>query len=322
MTPNQRLRELALEESPIARIVVDADGRLALANQRARTLFTVSVKDLGRPLQDLEISYRPVDLRSLVEQAYAERRTVTQASVERRFPGGEVQYLDISVQPVLDETQRALGVSINFLDVTRYYKLQDELQRSREEIQTTSEELQSSNEELETTNEELQSSNEELETTNEELQSTNEELETMNEELQSTNEELQTVNEELRQRTDEMNNLNAFLQSVLASLSAGAVVVNRNFDVLVWNQRAEDLWGLREEEVKGKSLLNLDIGLPVGELRAPVRSCLMGESGRKEVVVAATNRRGKAIKCRVTCTPLLAGRNRRDGVILMMDEAG
>jgi len=85
----------------------------------------------------------------------------------------------------------------------------------------------------------------------------------MNEELQSTNEELQTVNEELRQRTDEMNRLNAFLESVLAGLSSGAVVVNANFDVMMWNHKAEDMWGLRADEAQGKSLFSLDIGLPV-----------------------------------------------------------
>ncbi len=111
------------------------------------------------------------------------------------------------------------------------HRLQEELQRAREEIQTTNEELQSSNEELETTNEELQSSNEELETTNEEL-------ETMNEELQSTNEELHTVNEELRQRTDEVNRANAFLQSIVSSLRSGAVVIDQHFNILVWNHRA------------------------------------------------------------------------------------
>ena len=146
---------------------------------------------------------------------------------------------------------------------------------AREEIQTASEELQSSNEELETTNEELQSRNEELETTNEELQSTNEELETMNEELQSTNEELQTVNDELHQRTEEVNRANAFLRSILSSLRSGAIVIDQHFNILVWNPRAENLWGLREDEVKGQSLLSLDIGLPMDRLRAVHPSLLV-----------------------------------------------
>jgi two-component system CheB/CheR fusion protein len=320
MNRNQRLREMALDDMPLARIIVDTDGTLVQATQKARLLFTLNPKDIGRPLQDLEISYRPAELRSLIEQAYGERRQVTRASVERRFGDGESQFLDITVQPLYDEGQMPLGVSVAFLDVTRNHRLLDELQRSREEVQTTNEELQSSNEELETTNEELQSSNEELETTNEELQSTNEELETMNEELQSTNEELQTVNEELRQRTDELNHVNSFLESVLASLPGGAAVIDPNYNVLMWNQRAEDLWGLRGDEVRGRSFLGLDIGLPVAELRPLIRACLGGEADSRDATVEATNRRGKRIRCRVVCTPLISPARKREGVILTMDE--
>ena len=319
---NDRLRELALEESPVARIVVDTNGLLAVANQKARILFTINPTDIGRPLQDLEISYRPVELRSLIEQAYAERRSIAQTSIERRFSDGERQYFDVTVAPLLDDSQTPYGVGITFLDVTRYSRLTEELHRSREEIQTANEELQSSNEELETTNEELQSSNEELETTNEELQSTNEELETMNEELQSTNAELQTVNEELRTRTEEMNQLNAFLESVLTSMRSAAVVVNQNLNVLVWNRRAEDLWGLRADEVQGRSLLNLDIGLPAAQLRDAVWPCLAGDKEHGELVLDAVNRRGKHIKCRITCSPLVSPDKKRQGVILLMEEAG
>jgi len=150
----------------------------------------------------------------------------------------------------------------------------------------------------------------------------------MNEELQSTNEELQTVNDELRQRTDDLNNANAFLQTVLGGLHAAAVVVNQNFDILVWNSRAEDLWGLRADEVQRKSFLSLDIGLPVEKLRATIRPCLNGEAEYKEAVLDATNRRGKQIQCRVTVTPLdlrhaaspKPGTKERQGVILLMEE--
>ena len=320
MNPNRLLDDQASDEFPVARIVVDAKGNLAFANLRARLLFGLTPKDVGRPLQDLEVSHRPADLRALIEQASFERRAVTQAAVERHLAGGELQFLDILVQPLYDEAQLALGTGVTFVDVTRSHALQEELRNSREELQTTSEELRSSNEELATTNEELQSSNEELETTNEELQSTNEELETMNEELQSSNEELRALNEELRRRTDEADRANAFLESVLGSLRSASVVVNHNLDVLSWNHRAEDLWGLRADEVRGKSLLNLDIGLPVAELRGAIRGCLQGEGGSSEVVLDAVNRRGKAIKCRVTCSPFTGPGEKREGVILQMEE--
>jgi two-component system CheB/CheR fusion protein len=314
MNDDPRLRDQALEVSPIPHIVVNADGILASANARARELFSINIKDLGRPLKDLEICYRPAELRTLIEQGHAERRPVIVTSVDRRIAHGETLFLDVVVTPLFENGQKPLGAAVSFIDVTRTTRLRDELQRAQEEVQAA-------NEALQTTNEELKSSNEELETTNQELQSTNQELQSMNEELQSINAELQTVNEELRVRSDELNHLNAFLRSVLASLSAGAVVVNSNLDVLMWNHRAEDLWGLRADEVRGECLLNLDIGLPMAELRSVIRSCLAGEAVRQEVVLDAVNRRGRTIKCRVTCSPLVAGSKQGEGVILMMEEA-
>jgi two-component system, chemotaxis family, CheB/CheR fusion protein len=150
-----------------------------------------------------------------------------------------------------------------------------------------------------------------LETTNEELQSTNEELETMNEELQ-------TMNDELRQRSDDLNQVNAFLQSILSSLRGAVVVVDKELLVLVWNHRAEELWGLRPEEVQGKQFLNLDIGLPTTELRQPIRDCLAGSN--RSVTVDAVNRRGKPIRCAVTCMPLLDSQDGPSGVILLMED--
>ena len=73
--------------------------------------------------------------------------------------------------------------------------------------------------------------------------------------------------------------------------------------------------------MQGKSLFNLDIGLPVHELRGMLRGCLAGDGARAEQVVDAVNRRGKKIKCRVSCSPLVTPSKKRDGVILMMEEA-
>ena len=120
-----------------------------------------------------------------------------------------------------------------------------EVETANRQLELAYEELQSTNEELETTNEELQSTVEELETTNEELQSTNEELETMNEELQSTNDELQSTNDELRDRTTEITDLNAFMESILGSLEAAVIVLDRDLAVQVWTRQAHELWGLR-----------------------------------------------------------------------------
>ena len=126
--------------------------------------------------------------------------------------------------------------------------------------------LQSSNEELETANEELQSSNEELETTNEELQSSNEELETTNEELQSSNEELVTMNAELQRQTFELDRSSGLLDSVVASLPAVVIVVDQAGQVELWNDAGRAVFGLSPSEAIGRAFLDLDTGLPVGEL--------------------------------------------------------
>jgi two-component system, chemotaxis family, CheB/CheR fusion protein len=317
----RHLRESAGDMSPVPQLVVDGDGVVVQMNQALRTLFGLSTRDIGRPLQDLEISYRPFELRSCIERAYRERRPVSALDGRWAGPGSQVSHLELSVVPLLDPTGTALGVSIHFIDVSRQRQLQEEVQRSGQELETALEELQSTNEELETTNEELQSTVEELETTNEELQSTNEELETMNEELQSTNEELQTINEEARERGDQLGELNGFLESILTSLRSAVAVVDRDLHVRKWSRRAEDLWGLRSDEVVHKNFLNLDIGLPVERLRAPIRSCLAGEAEFPDLTVEATNRRGRAIQVRVTCTPLISTPPETTrGVILVMEE--
>jgi two-component system CheB/CheR fusion protein len=101
---------------------------------------------------------------------------------------------------------------------------------------------------------------------------------------------------------------------------SGVVVLDRELHVVAWNHRSEDLWGLRADEVTGQNFLNLDIGLPTGELRAAIRACLGGDGDHTETEVGATNRRGRAIRCKVMVTPLLDTAKGVRGAILLMDE--
>jgi two-component system, chemotaxis family, CheB/CheR fusion protein len=318
---DERIRTAAFESGAEAQLVVDAAGYLVLANTRARSLFDLGPEDITRPFQDLEVSYRPLELRSKIQQAYVERRPSPIFEVE--WPdgaGGEATHLEVQVLPLTDVSQALLGASINFTDVTRSRRYKEELEHANQGLEDAYAELQSTNEELETTNEELQSTVEELETTNEELQSTNEELETMNEEMQSTNEELQTINDELGQRTSELNQLNAFLESIWSGLGGAVAVLDPDMRVLVWNHGSEDLWGVRQEEVQGQHFLNLDIGLPLDQIRPALRAAMSGDDGAQATVVNAINRRGKTVLCRVTCTPLIASDKTIRGVIVVAVE--
>jgi two-component system CheB/CheR fusion protein len=305
-----------MDASPIAMIVIDQGGNLAHANEQARMSFGVSARDHGRPFQDLELSYRPVELRTPIEQAYSERRSVVLRGTEWITHGG-TRILDVEVSPLRVGGQTA-GALVVFVDVTQQRELEDRLRQSNQDLEQAYEEVQSTNEELETTNEELHSTIEELETTNEELQSTNEELETMNEELQSTNDELHAVNEEVRVRGDEVDELNHFLNAILASLRGGVVVIDADRNVRIWNDRAEDLWGLRQAEVRGTDFLKLDIGLPVMELAEALAACLAKHAEPAELVVDAVTRRGRQVRCHVTMNPL-GGSDGEPGAIIVMD---
>jgi two-component system, chemotaxis family, CheB/CheR fusion protein len=278
------------------------------------------LKDMGRPLQDLEVSYRPADLRTALDRMLAERRDVVLKDVEW-ISGGDTRFFDVVVAPLFDEQRALLGTRVSFEDVTGYHLLQTELHASKQELETAYEELQSTNEELETTNEELQSTVEELETTNEELQSTNEELETMNEELQSTNEELQTMNDEMRSGSTDLTSVNEFLTSVFTSLHSAVVVLDREYRVQVWNGRAQDLWGVTSDEAVGSHFLGLDIGLPVADLGQPIRDVLGGAQNAVDLTLPATSRRGKPIECHISVSPVLQRESAKpSGVILWMED--
>jgi two-component system, chemotaxis family, CheB/CheR fusion protein len=320
-------RESALEMGPHAQVIVSRSGTLTFANLPARALFAIGIESFGRPFHELELSYQPSELRTPIEEALRERRRVPVGEVHFQPAKGDERTLDVTVVPLLPNGGPPHGVAIVFEDVSRYSRLQRELEGNRRDLELAYEELQSTVDELETTNEELQSANEELQTTNEELQSTNEELETMNEELQSTNEELETINDELRERTAELNQVNEFLEAILTSLGIGVAVIDRQQRVQVWNHRAEDLWGLRNDEAVEHHLLSLDIGLPTEQLAGPLRAVLGGASDREDAVVQAVNRRGRAIRCATTILPLVApngdhGEAVRGAILLMEDGVG
>jgi two-component system, chemotaxis family, CheB/CheR fusion protein len=314
------IRDAGFEAVPVAQLVVDRDGTLSLANLQARAYFGLTPGDIGRAFKDLEVSFRPVELRSRIEQVYGERHIISLRDVEWRL-GSDLRFVDVQIAPLVASTGAIVGAGITFTEVTRYRRLQQALEESKREMETAYEQLQSTVEELETTNEELQSTNEELETTNEELQSTNEELETTNEELQSTNEELETMNDELNDRSLDLNEMNAYLNAVLGSIQGGVVVVDKDLMITAWHEGAHDLWGLRGDEVIGTHFLNLDIGLPVAALQSPMREAL-GNADAHELTVAALNRRGRDVDMRISLMPLVGSDQKATGVIMLMRSDG
>ena len=320
------LPSLAFAAGTVAQTVID-EGQLMLANDAARERFRLTDDDLGRPLRELELSYRPVELRSRIEAATSAGQQVAVKDVRSVDAQGAVSYLDVLVTPLRPPDGTApMGAVVSFVDVSDHHELQAQveaahrdLEAANGELQSTNEELQSTNEELETTNEELQSTIEELETTNEELRSTNEEFETMNDELQSVNDELALRNRALQERSTELADARGYFRSVLDSVGVGLVAVDSDLRVLSWNAGAENLWGARADEAEGRTLLSLDIGLPLEQLAAPIRAVMSGEVSERTVDLSAYNRRGRPISCRVDCAALRSASGEQLGVILLME---
>lgn len=118
----------------------------------------------------------------------------------------------------------------------------------------------------------------------------------------ATNEELESTNAELRLLTQQVEGPNKILQSVLATLKHGVIVLDASSHVRVWNQKAEQLWGCRVDEVMGKPFFDLDIGLPLNDLSEHFKQAQQGQA--VETLVPAINRLGRHFNCEVKIKPL------------------
>ncbi|WP_152527078.1 EAL domain-containing protein, partial [Halomonas sp. PBN3] len=149
----------------------------------------------------------------------------------------------LSVRPVAGADGNLLMVMVEECDPPVEAVSRGELRRleqtgMEDELQATREHLQSLIEELATANEEMQSLNEEAQASNEELQATNEEMEAANEELQATNEELMSLNEELNVKSGELQELNDEYTHLYDSLEFPILVFDNEYYLRRYNAAA------------------------------------------------------------------------------------
>ena len=105
-------------------------------------------------------------------------------------------------------------------------------------------------------------------------------------------------------------------------MGIAVVVVDRQLRIQVWNDQAEELWGLRPGEVLGEPLMGLDIAFPVERLAAPVRACIQDDAEPPAPFeLETTNRRGNAVHVVVRCIRLHAHGDERGGAVIMMEAA-
>ena len=124
------------------------------------------------------------------------------------------------------------------------------------ELEVTREDLQSAVRDLEIAHEEHRAVNEEAMSVNEEFQSTNEELETSKEELQSLNEELTALNSQLHETVEQQRATANDLQNILNSTDVATVFLDTELKIRSFTPAAKLLF----------NVIVTDIGRPLADL--------------------------------------------------------
>lgn len=291
---HQRVLELYAPPSAI----VDADSNLVHMSERVGRFLQMPA---GVPSHNLLALIRPEmrqELRSALFEATHARKSVEARRV-RVDRDGQFYYVNMIVRPFTDGNSEHSYLLVLFEEVQAtmspnevpeigserhdvMLQLEAELQRVKEQLQTTIELS-------DTSTEELKASNEELQAINEELRSTTEELETSSEELQSVNEELITVNAELKSKVDETERANDDLKNFIASTDIATIFVDAEMRINRYTPRVELFFSILPTDV-GRPLLDLthrldyptlgeDIASAMGALQ-PVEREVQNNEGR------------------------------------------
>jgi two-component system CheB/CheR fusion protein len=163
---------------------------------------------------------------------------------------------------------------------------------------------------LQATKESLQSMIQEQEAINEELKSANEEALSSNEELQSTNEELVTVNEQLGNRNSELAQLNDDLTNLIGSVNIPILMLSGDWRIRRFTPQAEMLLNLRPGDV-GRPIASLRPNIDVPDLAGLVAEVVDTMSMREREV---QDREGRWYSMRVR--PYRTMDNKIDGAVM------
>ncbi len=147
--------------------------------------------------------------------------------------------------------------------------LEEELYRTKEQLETVSANHDQVVRELETENAELRS-------INEEDRAAVEELETSREEIQSINEELTTVNQELQNTIEELNRTNADLQNLIDSTEIGTIFVDLEMRIRRFTSSIVSLFNFVVTD-RGRPLADITNRLGYSTLTEDTRSVILSE---------------------------------------------
>ncbi|MCC5938796.1 MAG: PAS domain S-box protein [Lunatimonas sp.] len=223
-----------------------------------------------------------IEVRSVLSKCIKSNKGI-KSKIKKFILFGSIYYVRVSVFPIEDRAgaEPLFMVLFEQLDIEEFIvpgqptnngdaepfrvrELEEELNETKEQLQTYIEEIETSNEELQSLIEELQSTNEELQSANEELETTNEELQSTNEEIQVAYMELKSAHETLEAKELDLQYLQANTEALLNNELQAFVLVDNNYLIKKFNTQAVHLF----QNLSGRDLvigsLILDY-LPEGE---------------------------------------------------------
>jgi two-component system, chemotaxis family, CheB/CheR fusion protein len=261
-----------LEEYAPPSVVVNENYDIVHLSQGAGKYLRFTGGEPTNNLMRLVLPDIRLELRTALFQAVQQRTNVEAQNVKVRTSEGD-EIVNILIRPVLDDGDTSRGFvlvlfepAVNGTVAEPVYAAPEPLARQlEEELIRSKAQLQSALEQSEIQSEELRASNEELQAMNEELRSSAEELETSKEELQSINEELTTVNQELKVKIEELSHSNTNFQNLLNSIDIGTIFLDRALKVRLFSPAARELFNLIPGDI-GRPLSDITSKFEEGDL--------------------------------------------------------
>ncbi|MHC8397999.1 CheR family methyltransferase [Pseudomonas sp. MDT1-17] len=325
MLPVQRkvayadIHQRALEHRLPPSLIVDANANILHMSEGAGRFLRYVAGEMSRNLLVLVMPPLRLELRTTLFQAQQSGKVIMSRKVRVQDPSGDY-LVDIMAQPYKDQaTEQEVcllvfevshfdpSIALNELNQQTENQVLNSLEN---ELQRTKMDLQEIIEQSEASSEELKASNEEMQAVNEELRSATEELETSKEELQSINEELLTVNYELKTKVEETDKINDYLANLIASTDIATVFVDRNMHIRWFTPRATDIFSMLPVDT-GRSLLDITHRLNYPQL-ADDATLVFESLSMMEREVSSSDRRWYIARL----LPYRSSENHIDGTVL------
>lgn len=265
---SQFVEGLLLKDYAPASVVINPKGDILYIHGRTGKFLEPAPGNANLNIVDMAREGLKLQLPSAIRHAVNQKKEVVCERVKVRTNGGS-EAMTLTIRPITEPESMTdlLLVLLEEAKPAELAKAESETgipskksgRRVREleqELNATRENLQTTIEELETSNEELKSMNEECQSTNEELKSANEELETSREELQSLNEELSTVNAELQEKIERLSRSHRDIKDYLDSIEVPTIFLDDKLCIKRFNSYAERV----------VNLIQGDVGRPIGHL--------------------------------------------------------